>query len=191
MFQLKTLLFPGFALILAGWLSGCASETVQQSRVAITNLHGDGLTQTNLTVSYAAGGQLTPGTARTVLCVAGQGWLVFYHPATRLNQVLPLTAGDQGQAWLVSTQSVGSTRRWAEVFPPDNVAFQGVPLAGRVELAQYDWRHRNLFHVGADLTGPSGLVVKCEFTRYEKSRFDAKQLWLDPYLVLFGPFVKW
>ncbi len=64
-------------------------------------------------------------------------------------------------------------------------------LHGKVEVGQYDWRHKNLFHVGVDLAGDDGAALKCEFNSYEKSKFDAKQLWLDPYLIIFGPFVRW
>jgi hypothetical protein len=64
-------------------------------------------------------------------------------------------------------------------------------LHGYVEIQEADWRHENLFHIGVDLAGDDGAALKGEFNSYNKTKFDAKQLWLDPYLIVFGPFVKW
>jgi hypothetical protein len=41
------------------------------------------------------------------------------------------------------------------------------------------------------LAGKNNLAITGEVNFFEKTRFDAKQLWLDPYLIIVGPFVKW
>ena len=179
------------ALVLCGLVTGCETENIHSSRIALTNLTGDGLTKTNASVSMECYGGIKDGKARAAFSLDGKCWLVLFYPTNKLNQVWEeQTESKQVYAWLVRTQFDCETFRSAKspsapLFPDSEL------LHGKVQVAQYDWRHKNLFHVGVDLVGDDNVVLKCEFNSYDKSKFDAKQLWLDPYLIIFGPFVKW
>jgi hypothetical protein len=187
---MNTKLLLCLALVLSGLVTGCETESIHSSRIALTNLNGDGLTKTNGSVSMECYGGLKNGKTSVAFSLDSRCWLVLFYPTNKLNQVLETqTESKQVYAWLVQTQFDCEMLR--SVKTPSAPAFPNSELLhGKVQVAQYDWRHKNLFHVGVDLAG-GDVALKCEFNSYDKSKFDAKQLWLDPYLIIFGPFVKW
>jgi hypothetical protein len=178
------------ALALSGLLTGCETEYVSESHGTLTNLKGDGQSETlqkKSSVEY--GTSFKNGWERTAFSLNDQSQVVLFYPTNKLNQVLQWqTESQQAFAWLVRTQYAGVDRSLFEsAQSPSALMFPNSErLHGKIEVGRYDWRHKNLFHIGVDLAGDDGAVLKCDFNSYEKSKFDANQLWLDPYLLIFG-----
>ena len=89
-----------------------------------------------------------------VFSLNDQCQLVLFCPTNKLNQVLQAQTGSQPVfAWLVRTQYAGLDRLLFEsAQSPSALMFSNSErLHGKVEVGQYDWRHKNLFHVGVDL----------------------------------------
>jgi hypothetical protein len=189
---MKRKLILGLALVLSLVLTGCETEEIYHSRVALTNPNGDGFTKTNIPISrlWCSGG-VKDGKASAAFSLGNQHWLVLFYPTNKLNEVLE-TQTESGQvfAWLVRTQ-FDCEMLWSAKDPSAPSIPNSEALHGKIQIAQYDWRHNNLFHLALDMTGDDGVVLKIESDSYMKSKFDPQQLWLDPYLLVFGNFVKW
>ena len=189
---MKPKLLLCLALVLSVVLTGCQTETVQKFQGIGTNLKGDGHTETNMPMSLTYYGGVKNGRTSTAFSLGDQRcWFLLYYPTNNLNQTLELqTESQQIYAWLVRTQ-LDDQKFWS-VYSPSVPPFpNSEQLHGNVAISQYDWRHKNLFHISMDVIGDDGAVIKGEFISYTKTKFDAKQLWLDPYLIIFGPFVNW
>lgn len=187
---MKPKLLLGLALVLGSVLTGCETEDVGEFHGTVTNLNADGrgeILQKKSSARYGA--DFKNGWERMAFSLNDQCQLVLFCPTNKLNQILQAQIESQQVfAWLVRTQYAGIDRSLFEsAQPPSALMFPNSErLHGKVEVGQYDWRHKNLFHVGVDLAGADGTVLKCEFNSYEKSKFDANQLWLGPYLLIFG-----
>lgn len=55
-----------------------------------------------------------------------------------------------------------------------------IPLNGQVEVKQGNWIRRNYFYTKVDLTSTNGLVLKCDYSSYDKLHFepDYAVLWI-------------
>jgi hypothetical protein len=191
---MKPKLIPGLALVLSCFLVGCETEYITDvHNCTVSNLHGDGQTETNVPVTGNCGGGLFDGKTRLAFYLGDSPScvVVLYFPTNTLNQMLRVPIdSQQAYGWLVRTQLDCKTL-WT-VKTPAAMPFPNTePLHGKIEIAQYDWRHNNRFHFAWDLAGADGVAIKGEMNNHTKDKFDAKQLWLDPYLIIFGPFVKW
>ncbi len=180
------------ALVLSGGLlTGCDTEYVGESHVSITNLHGDGRTETNTnSLDNECSGLINGKTMMAFSLGNPPCSLVLYYPTNNLNQISQLqTDSQQAYAWLVRTQldcqTLLSVKTPAALPFPNSEA-----LHGKIEVGKYDWRHKNLFHIGVDLAGDDGTVLKGEFNYYDKTKFDPKQLLITPYVIFVLPFSK-
>ena len=187
---MKPKLLLCLTLVLSGVLTGCETEYVGEGHVSLTNLHGDGRTETNM-VEECSGGLINGKTSAAFSLGSPPCWLLLYYPTNQLNQTSHWQADSrQAYAWLVRTQLDCQTL--LSVKTPSALPFpKAEPLHGTIEVGEYDWRHHNRQYFAFDLTGTNGVVLKWEANSYTKTQFDPKQLWLDPYLIIFGPFVRW
>ena len=189
---MKPKLILCLALVLSGGLfAGCETENIEEHHISLANLHGDGRTETNMIGGGCSGGLIKGKTMASFYVGTPPCSLVIYYPTNKLNQTAQWhTDSEQVYAWLVRTQLNCQALR--SVKTPSAIPFpNSEPLHGEIEVGEYDWRHNNSHHLAFDLTGDDGIVLKAEFNSHAKTRFDPKQLWLDPYLIFFGPFVKW
>jgi hypothetical protein len=195
---MKPKLILCLALVLSGGLFGCETENIQKSDGHAVNLNGDKRADM-IQMQIAGGGRLKNGNPFAFYSLNTNSLLVITYPTNNLNQMLQSETGShQVYAWLVRNQSQDwqqMMRLEKEIASADSLPNLSISnaeqLHGHVETEQADWRHKNLAHVGFDLTGDDGTTLKGEFNSYDKTKFDAKQLWLDPYIIIFGPFVKW
>jgi hypothetical protein len=190
---MKPKLILCLALVLSGGLFGCETEQIGDHHSStVTNLNGDGRTETNVPVTMNCGGGLFNGKTRLAFSLGNPPcWVVLYFPTNTLNQPLQVPIdSQQAYGWLVRTQ-LDCQKLWSVKTPATMPFPHSEPLQGKMEIVQYDWRHNNRFHFAWDLTGEDGVAIKGEINNHTKDKFDAKQLWLDPYLIIFGPFVKW
>jgi len=178
------------ALILSGGLTGCETESIGEGRVSLANLYGDGRIETNM-VQECSGGLINGKTSTAFSLGSPSCWLLLYYPTNQMNQTSRWqTDSRQVYAWLVRSQLDCQTL-WS-VKTPSALPFpNSEPLNGKIEVGEYDWRHNNRRYFAFNLTGTNGVVLKVEMNSHTKTEFDAKQLWLDPYLIIFGPFLKW
>lgn len=189
---MKTKLLLGLALVLSLLLTGCETEHVCQSRFIITNLNGNGRTDTRTNVFAGPYGGLFDGKTMAAYWLGDStNALVLLYPTNKLNQIVEWPVdSSQAQAWWVRTH-----RNDLAFQPPKNLSDppfpHAEPLRGTIKVGNYDWRHKNRKYLAVDLTGTNHLVISGQINSHEKTRFDAKQLWLDPYLIIVGPFVKW
>jgi len=179
------------ALVLSGVLTGCETKYIGDKHSSTaTNLHGDGRTETNVTAYLNCGGGLFDGKTRLAFSLGSPPcWIVLYFPTNQLNRILQVPMDSQhGFAWLVRTQLECETL-WSVKTPAVMPFPNSEPLHGTIEIAQYDWRQNNRFHFAWDLAGDDGVALKGEINNHTKDKFDAKQLWLDPCLIIFAPFM--
>ena len=180
------------ALILSGVLTGCETDNVEKNHFTVTNLNSDGRTET-YTNSFANGSRgLVDGKMLAFFQLNNPSCsLVLYYPTNKLNQISEWQVDSrQTYAWLARTQLDGQI--WESIKSSSSLPFpNSEPLRGRIQAGEFDWRHKNRHYLAFDLTGDTGFAIKGELNSYDRTKFDAKQLWLDPYLIVFGPFVKW
>ena len=180
------------ALILSGVLTGCETDNRWKNHFTVTNLNSDGRTET-YTNSFANGSRgLVDGKMLAFFQLNNPSCsLVLYYPTNKLNQISEWQVDSrQTCAWLARTQLDGQI--WESIKSSSSLPFpNSEPLRGRIQAGEFDWRHKNRHYLAFDLTGDKGFAIKGELNSCDRTKFDAKQLWLDPYLIVFGPFVKW
>jgi len=200
MVKVKAVVKFNFVLLCASVLifAGCETENVQESHGSAANLHGDNQAQT-IHLQNAGGGVLKNHSPFAFFSVDATNLLVIFYPtnvqAARLFTNLVVNPVD---AWLVRGQFTNwqayeqLQKEIESAKSPDKVSIANSGrLRGQIEISKGDWRHKNLFRVDVALAGDDGLTLKGEYNSFDNSKFDPKQLWLDPYLLIFGNFTKW
>jgi hypothetical protein len=191
----------GLALVLAFILTGCETETIENNHLSVTSLNGDGGTDT-CTNMFVAGGRILPDGRMLREFPAGgimlsafpsnhlSCWVVLLYPTNQLNQISEWQIDSwQVCAWLLRTSP--DDRLLRSIKSASELPFpKSEPLRGKIEAGEFDWRHKNRHYLAIDLTGDNGFAIKGEFDSWDKTKFDAKQLWLDPVLLFYAPFMK-
>jgi hypothetical protein len=163
---MKPKLLLGLALVLEFILTGCETETIEKNHLSVTNLNGDGRTETRTNLiayndrtvvgekvvwNIPVGGKMLPGFASNYWSC----WLVLYYPTNQLNQISERQIDSwQVCAWLMQQQ-------------PNSPKAISEPLHGRIESGEFDWRHKYRHYLAFDLTGDNGFAVKGGFDSWD------------------------
>ena len=177
---MKPKLILCLALVLSFVFIGCETENIEKNHFSVTNLNGDGRTETHTNSFGIDEHTFADGKALSEFPLDNHRscWLVLFYPTNQLNQISEWQIDSwQVCAWLLRTQLDG--RGHSE------------SLYGKIKVGEFDWRHKNRRYVAFDLTSTNGFALKGEFNSYDQTKFDANQLWLVPYLIIVGPFVNW